>query len=61
MNEQRFVLTDQVWQRLEARLPGKSTDAGGTARDIHCLRRVVMRCHPVAIPITLRRAVATGA
>lgn len=33
MNEQRFVVTDDVWQRLEPHLPGKASDAGATARD----------------------------
>ena len=33
MNEQRFVVTDQVWQRLEPHLPGKASDAGATAKD----------------------------
>ncbi|MET4103544.1 transposase [Roseovarius sp. MBR-78] len=33
MNEQRFVVTDRVWQRLEPHLPGKASDAGATAKD----------------------------
>lgn len=33
MNTQRFVLSDQVWRRLEAHLPGKASDPGTTARD----------------------------
>ena len=33
MYEQRFVVTDRLWQRLEAYLPGKAGDAGATARD----------------------------
>ena len=33
MNEQRFVVTDQVWRRLEAHLPGKVSDAGVTAKN----------------------------
>jgi transposase len=33
MNEQRFVVTDRLWQRLEAYLPGKAGDAGATAKD----------------------------
>lgn len=33
MNEQRLVLTDRVWQRLEPHLPGKAGDAGTTAKD----------------------------
>ena len=33
MNDQRFVVTDALWQRLEEHLPGKSSDAGATAKD----------------------------
>lgn len=33
MNEQRFVVSDVLWQRLEPHLPGKVSDAGATARD----------------------------
>lgn len=33
MNEQRLVVTDQVWRRLEPHLPGKSSDAGVAAQD----------------------------
>ena len=33
MNEQRFVITDCVWQRLGPHLPGKASDAGATAKD----------------------------
>ena len=33
MNEQRFVVTDPVWQRLEPHLPGKASDVGATAKD----------------------------
>lgn len=33
MNEERFVVSDVLWQRLEPHLPGKVSDAGVTARD----------------------------
>ena len=33
MNEQRFVVSDALWQRLEPHLPGKVSDAGATAKD----------------------------
>jgi Transposase and inactivated derivatives len=33
MNEQRFVVMDHVWQRIEPHLPGKARDAGVTAKD----------------------------
>ncbi|WP_417271473.1 hypothetical protein [Celeribacter sp.] len=32
MIEQRFVITDQLWQRIEPHLPGKVGDAGATAK-----------------------------
>ena len=33
MNEQRFVVSDVLWQRLELHLPGKVGDAGATAKN----------------------------
>ena len=33
MNEQRFVVSDVMWQRLEPHLPGKVSFAGATAKD----------------------------
>src|SRR3954465_14243150 len=33
MNRERFVLSDTVWQKIEALLPGKKTGRGVTARD----------------------------
>ena len=33
MVEERFVLTDEVWVRLERHLPGKQGDAGATGKD----------------------------
>ena len=33
MDEQRFVVSDILWQRLEPHLPGKVSDAGVTAKD----------------------------
>ena len=33
MNEERFVVSDMLWRRLEPRLPGKIIDAGATAKD----------------------------
>ena len=33
MNEQRFVVSDRLWQRVEPNLPGKASDAGATAKD----------------------------
>ena len=41
MNEQRFVVTDPVWQRLEPLLPGKASDAGATAKDNHVFLEAV--------------------
>ena len=33
MNEQWFVVSDVLWQRLEPYLPGKASDAGAKAKD----------------------------
>ena len=33
MNEQRFVVSDALWQRLEPHLPFKVSDAGVTTKD----------------------------
>jgi hypothetical protein len=33
MNEQRFVLSDILWQQLESHLPGKVSDAGVPSKD----------------------------
>ena len=33
MNDQRLVVTDRLWVKLEPRLPGKTSDSGVTARD----------------------------
>ena len=33
MDEQRFVVTDSIWGRLEPHLPGKKSDSGATAKD----------------------------
>ena len=33
MNEQRFVVLDVLWQRLESHFSGKVSDAGATAKD----------------------------
>ncbi len=33
MDEQRFVVTNDIWARLELYLPGKKSDSGATARD----------------------------
>lgn len=33
MDDQRFVVTDILWERVEEHLPGKVSDAGATAKD----------------------------
>lgn len=33
MDEQRFVMTNNIWARLEPHLPGKKSNSGATARD----------------------------
>lgn len=33
MDEQRFVVSDVLWERLKPHLPGKASDCGVTAKD----------------------------
>ena len=33
MNTERFVITDEIWQKVLPHLPGKATDCGVTAAD----------------------------
>ena len=33
MNTERFVLGDEVWEKVSPHLPGKATDCGVTATD----------------------------
>lgn len=33
MDDQRFVVSDEIWARLEPHLPGKKSDSGATGRD----------------------------
>lgn len=33
MNQDRFVMSDTIWERIAPHLPGKSTDCGVTAAD----------------------------
>jgi transposase len=42
MNEERFVVSDMLWRRLEPRLPGKIIDAGATARDTRLVLDAVL-------------------
>lgn len=42
MNEQRFVVSDVLWQRLEQHLPGEVSDAGATAKDNRLLLEAVL-------------------
>ena len=43
MNEQRFVVSDILWQRLEPHLPGKVRDAGVTAKNNRMFLEAVFR------------------
>ena len=43
MNEQRFAVTDQAWQRPEPHLPGKASDAGATVQDNRLYPEAVFR------------------
>ena len=40
MDEQRFVISDDVWGRLRPLLPGKPGDSGATAKTIGCFWRL---------------------
>ena len=42
MNEQRFVVSDVLWQRLKSHLPGKVSDAGATAKDNRLFLQAVL-------------------
>ena len=42
MNEERFVVSDMLWRRLEPRLSGKISDAGATAKDNRLLLEAVL-------------------
>ena len=33
MDRERFILSDTVWEKIEALLPGKKSDRGVTAKD----------------------------
>lgn len=44
MHEQRFVVTDHVWQRLEPHLPAKASDAGATAKEVVFSWKQFCRC-----------------
>jgi transposase len=33
MDRERFIISDTVWEKIEALLPGKKSDRGVTARD----------------------------
>ena len=46
MNEERFVVSDMLWRRLEPHLPGKISDSGATAKDNRLfLEAVLWRVH----------------
>ena len=62
MNEQRFVVSDALWQRLEPDLPFKVSDAGVTARTIaYSWMQSSVRCEPgnrgaiYRLPLVTRR------
>jgi transposase len=33
MNTERFIIVDEVWEKVSPHLPGKATDCGVTAKD----------------------------
>ena len=42
MNDERFVLTDEVWVRLAPHLPGKQGDAGATGKGKRLLVEAIL-------------------
>jgi len=50
MNEERFVLTDDVWLRLAPHLPGKQGDAGMTGKDNRLFLEAVLWRVPAGLP-----------
>ena len=42
MNEQRFVVSNVLWQRFGSHLPGKLSDAGATAKDNRLFLQAVL-------------------
>ena len=42
MNEQRFVVSDVLWQRLKSHLPDKVSDSGATAKDNRLFLQAVL-------------------
>ena len=42
MNEQRFVVSDVLWQRFGSHLPGKVSDAGATVKDNRLFLQAVL-------------------
>ena len=61
MNEQRFVVSDILWQRLEPHLPGKVRDAESQQRTIACFwKRSSGGCAPGRRGATCRLPLVTG-
>ena len=50
MDEQRFVVTDGVWARLEPHLSGKKSDSGVTAKDNRLFVEAVLYRYRAGIP-----------
>ena len=61
MNEERFVVSDMLWRRLEPRLSGKISDAGATAKDNRLfLEAVLWRVRPGRRGATSHLLLAVG-
>ena len=58
MNEQRFVVTDRVWQRLELHLPENVSDARATTKNNRLFLEAVF--WRVRTGATCRRPLETG-
>ena len=50
MGDQRFVLTDRLWQPITPLLPDQATDRGVTARDDRLFLEAVLRRVPTGAP-----------
>ena len=50
MDEQRFVVSERLWQRLQPHLPGKASDSGVTAKDDRQFLEAVFSCVSTRLP-----------
>jgi len=60
MIEDRFVVSDGLWMRLEPYLPGKASDSGVTAKDNRLFLEAVLRGVRTGSPWRKRRDPTKG-